>query len=85
MTQENTLQSSFAALFDPAVARAVVERAAKWDLPRHICHPLDRPFGTRANAALAAYDAAVDCAPVSADELIEEDFAEPVVAARLTR
>jgi hypothetical protein len=81
MTHEITQQFSFAAMFDPAVARAAVERAAQWNLPRHICHPLDRPFGGRANAALAAYDAEVDCAPISDEDLIEEDFAEPVVAA----
>ena len=58
------LQSTYAALFDPAVALAVAKRAAQWDLPRRICHPLDRYTGRRANADLDAFDAAVDSTPV---------------------
>jgi len=62
-------QSSFAALFDPAVARAVAERAAKWNLPRHMCHPLDRYVGSRVSSDLASYDASVELAAVPDDEL----------------
>lgn len=65
-------QSSFAILFDPAVARAAAERAAQWDLPRHMCHPLDRYAGSRVSSDLAAYDAAVDLAPVPEEEMREE-------------
>jgi hypothetical protein len=72
MKQALPLQSSYAALFDPAVALAAAKRAAQWDLPRHICHPLDQYQGRRANANvnadLAAFDAAVDLAPVCEDE-----------------
>ena len=64
--------SSFAMLFDPAVALAAAERAAHWDLPRHICRPLDRYHGSRVNSALAAYDAAVDLAPLPEEELPNE-------------
>ena len=46
-------QSSFAALFDPAVARAAAQRAAQWNLPRHTCRPLDRYTGARVSADLA--------------------------------
>ena len=66
------LQSSYAALFDPAVARAVVEHAAQWNLPRYICHPLDRYTERRASADLAAFDAAVDLAPVPEAEIPED-------------
>ena len=65
-------QSSFAALFDPAVARAAAERAAQWDLPRHMCYPLDRYDGSRVSSDLATYDAAVDLAPVPEEEVREE-------------
>jgi len=65
-------QSSFAMLFDPAVAMAAIERAARWDLPRHVCRPLDQYHGARMNSALAAYDAAVDLAPVTAEEMPDE-------------
>jgi hypothetical protein len=61
--------SSFAALFDPAVARAVAERAAQWNLPRHNCRPLDRYAGSRVSADLARYDEAVELAAVPDDEL----------------
>jgi hypothetical protein len=65
-------QSSYAALFDPVVARAAAARAAKWDLPRHECHPLDRYAGKRVAADLAAFDEAIELAPVAADEIADE-------------
>ena len=65
-------QSSYAALFDPMVAREAAARAAQWNLPRHECHPLDHYAGRRVNSTLAAYDEAVDMAPVAADEIAEE-------------
>ena len=64
---------SYAMLFDPAVALAAAQRAAQWDLPRHICRPLDHYTGPRVSAALAAYDAAVESAPVPE----EENLAQP--------
>lgn len=65
-------QSSFAILFDPAVARAAAERAAQWNLPRHMCHPLDRYSGSRVSTDLATFDAAVDLAPVPEEEMRED-------------
>lgn len=65
-------QSSFAMLFDPAVARAAVDRAAHWDLPRRVCRPLDRYKGSKVSSDLAAYDAEVERAPVPDEELPEE-------------
>ena len=72
MKYDTPLQFSYAALFDPAVVLAAAERAEHWNLPRHICHPLDRYCGRRASSALSAFDAAVDLAPVPEDELEEE-------------
>ena len=63
---------SFAALFDPTVARAAAERAASWKLPRRTCRPLDRYAGGRVNPALFSYDNEIDCAAAPADELPEE-------------
>lgn len=71
MKQAMPVQSSFAMLFDPALARAAAEHAAKWDLPRYICRPLDQYRGSRVNSALAAYDAEVELAPVSEEEIHE--------------
>lgn len=65
-------QSSFAMLFDPALAQAAAARAAQWNLPRRMCHPLDRYVGRRVNLDLAAFDAAVDLAPVPEEEMAEE-------------
>lgn len=70
MEQTVQMQSSFAALFDPEVARALVERAAKWNLPRYICHPLDRYTGAKVNPALAAFDAEVDETLVEDEETL---------------
>lgn len=72
MEQEIAIQSSFAAMFDPAVARAAAERAAKWNLPRHTCRPLDRYCGSKVGADLAAFDEACELAPVGEDEIVEE-------------
>lgn len=72
MSHVMPMQSSFAALFDTSVARAVVERAARWNLPRRICHPLDQFTGKRANADLAAFDAEVDSAPIPESELPDD-------------
>jgi hypothetical protein len=72
MEQATIQTSSFAALFDPAVARAVAARAARWDLPRQVCRPLDRYVGPRVNADLAAFDAEVELAPLAEEELDEE-------------
>ena len=73
---EQTIQSSsFAALFDPAVARAVAARAAKWDLPRQVCRPLDRYVGPRVSADLAAFDADVELSPLADEDLQDESTA----------
>ena len=74
MNHAMPMQFSFAALFDPAVARAAVERAAQWNLPRRICHPLDHFTGKRASAALAAFDAEVDSAPISETEWLDDSL-----------
>jgi hypothetical protein len=56
-------QYSYAILHDPAVVQAAAERAAKWDLPRRICRPLDRRVVAPISADLAAYDAAIEQTP----------------------
>jgi hypothetical protein len=71
MKNASSKHSSYAALFDPSIARAAAQRAAQWNLPRHTCHPLDRYAGRRVAADLAAFDAEVDLAPVAAEEPVE--------------
>ena len=66
------LQSSYAALFDPAVALAVAKRAEQWNLPRHICHPLDRHPESRKSTELSAFDTAVDLAPLPEEEIPDD-------------
>ena len=65
------LQFSYATLFDPAVARAAIERAALWALPRRVCHPLEQCARGRISADLAAFDAEVEMASVPEEELLE--------------
>ena len=72
MNQPLSPLSSFAMLFDPSLALAAAKRAAQWDLPRHICRPLDRCVSTRLSADLASYDAAVESAPVADEECNDE-------------
>ena len=71
-TTQTTQTYSFAALFDPAVARAAAARGAQWKLPRQMCRPLDRYVGPRVSAALAAFDAEVELSPLAEEELDEE-------------
>jgi len=76
-------QSSYAALFDPVVARAAAARAAQWTLPRHECHPLDHYAGRRVNADLAAYDEEVELAALPADEIAGEPERDSVGVAEI--
>lgn len=71
MKQAATVHSSYAALFDPAVAREVAARAAQWNLPRREIHPLDRYPGRRIASELARYDAEVELAPVPEEEIAQ--------------
>ncbi len=70
---------SYANLFDPAQASAAAARAALWNLPRRVCHPLDHYQGRCVSAAVAAYDADIERSPVAADE---EREVVPQTAAR---
>lgn len=76
MNHAMPLQSSYAALFDPAVALAVAKRAEQWNLPRHICHPLDRHTGSRKSFELSDFDAAVDLAPIPEEEASDDQHCE---------
>ncbi len=57
-------QYSYAMLLEPAIVHAAAERAAKWDLPRRICRPLDRRVVAPISAEVAAYDATVEETPI---------------------
>jgi hypothetical protein len=65
MEQTAFPQYSYAMLLEPAVVLAAAERAAKWDLPRRICRPLDRRLVAPISAEVAAYDATVEETPIS--------------------
>lgn len=67
------LPNRFALILDPDTIESVVKRAEKLDLPRRECHPLDRYNGRRANADLAKYDAEVDAAAMTEEELESVD------------
>jgi hypothetical protein len=79
MEHATTQTYSFAALFDPEVARAAAARGAQWNLPRQMCRPLDRYVGPRVNADLAAFDAEVELAPL-ADEDLDEESNDSIIA-----
>ena len=80
-TTQTTQTFSFAALFDPAVARAAAARGAQWNLPRQTCRPLDRYVGPRVTSALAAFDAEIELSPLVEEEVDEDEvtssFSEP--------
>ena len=64
--------NSFSLLFYPADALAAAERAAQWDLPRRIVRPLFRDAGSQVKPELAAFDSAVDLAPIPEVEMRED-------------
>lgn len=72
MREPIAIQSSFAALFDPAIASELAKRAEQWNLPRHVCRPLDRLRGKRVAKDLAAYDEEIESAVIGADEAADE-------------
>jgi len=63
------LPNRYAMILDTEMIRGVIAHAAELKLPRRECHPLDRYRGRCANAALEKYDAEVDAAPASNEEL----------------
>ena len=73
--EQATVQYSFANLFDPAMARAAVERAAQWKLPRRVCRPLDHYIGPYVNADSVTFDAEIELDPIS-EELLAQNAAQ---------
>lgn len=65
MDQATVPQYSFAQLFEPAVVQAAAQRAAKLDLPRRICRPLDRRVVVAVSAEVAAFDATVEAMAIN--------------------
>lgn len=76
MNQLTSAPLSFALLWDPASVIAAAERAAKWNLPRRVCRPLDRRMAIQVNAEVAAFDAQVE-----ETTFIEEDTSETTLDA----
>lgn len=60
MQQSMVTTLSFAQLIDPSSVLAAAERAAKWNLPRRVCRPLDRRMAIPVNPEVAAYDAEIE-------------------------
>jgi hypothetical protein len=69
MEQCLKLPNRYAMILDAETINAVIAHAAELNLPRRECHPLDRYRGKCANAVLAKYDAEVDAAPLTSEEL----------------
>ena len=63
--------SPFAMLMDRDAIRAAIGRAARLDLPRRECRPLDRYTGKRVSMDVARYDEEVE-----ATTTIEEDYVD---------
>lgn len=64
-----TLPNRYALIVDTDTIRAVLERAARLNLPRRECHPLDRSPDRRANSALDKYDAEIETAMLATGEM----------------
>lgn len=57
---QTTQASPFALLMDRDAIRAAIGRAARLDLPRRECRPLDRYTGKRVNLDVARYDEEIE-------------------------
>ncbi len=71
-----THASPFALLMDRDAIRAAICRAARLDLPRRECRPLDRYTGKRASMDVARYDEEIESTNLELDDatdLIEDD------------
>lgn len=63
--------SPFALLMDRDAIRAAISRAARLDLPRRECHPLDRYAGKRVNTDVARYDQEIESTNLEPDDSID--------------
>ena len=71
--------SPFAMLMDRDAIRAAIGRAARLDLPRRECRPLDRYTGKRVSMDVARYDEEVETTSLDLDDsvdLIEDEVLE---------
>jgi hypothetical protein len=71
--------SPFALLMDRDAIRAAIGRAARLDLPRRECRPLDRYTGKRVSIDVARYDEEVETTGLDLDDcdkLIQDDVLE---------
>jgi len=59
----------YALIIDAETIAEALKRTAQWDLPGRVCRPLDHRAGKCANVELARYDAEVDKAPLTDEEL----------------
>jgi hypothetical protein len=76
MDESIPLHPNYSAIFDPTIALAAAKRAALWDLPRRF-HRFDGRGGSRVSPDLAAFDAAIDSAPVPDEEISDDTHIEP--------
>lgn len=60
-------------LLDPAAAQAVIERMAKLNVRRRICHPLDRKGERIIDATLAKFDREIDAEAANDARAFEND------------
>lgn len=76
MNTDSYTTFSYAMLLEPEVVQAAAERAAKWNLPRRTCRPLDRGTPRRISAEVAAYDATIEQAAQAEESAAEANPAQ---------
>lgn len=63
------LPNRFAMILDHETIQDALKRAAEWKLPRRECHPLDLHTSRRVSRDLEKFDAEIEAAPMTDDEL----------------
>ncbi len=69
MERSQNTPNRYAMIIDAETIAEVLKRTAQWDLPGRVCRPLDHRAGKGANVELERYDAEVDKAPLTDEEL----------------
>ncbi len=69
MERSHNTPNRYALILDAETIADVLKRTAQSELPGRVCRPLDHRAGQCANVELARYDAEIDDAPLTDEEL----------------
>ena len=69
MERSHNTPNRYALILDAETIADVLKSVAQWDLPGRVCRPMDHRAGKCANVELERYDAEIDKATLTDEEL----------------